>query len=76
MHVRQGLAWPKRRISGIALIVMFAVLAASGWLLYYAGDDAVRDAVRLVHWLVGAALIVPFLIHGLRARRLRRATGR
>jgi len=73
VHVRHGLARPKRRVSGIALIAMFAVLAASGWLLYYASDDALRDVVRLIHWLVGLALIVPFLVHGLRARRLRRA---
>ena len=55
---------------------VFAVLAASGWLLYYASDDALRDAVRLVHWLVGLALIVPFLIHSLRARRSRMARER
>jgi hypothetical protein len=76
VHVRQGLSRPKRRTTGIMLIAMFAVLAASGWLLYYASDDALRDAVRLVHWLVGLALIVPFLIHSLRARRSRMARER
>ncbi|MBS0589931.1 MAG: DUF4405 domain-containing protein [Proteobacteria bacterium] len=72
VHVRHGLARPKRRVTGIALIAMFVVLATSGWLLYYAGGDELRDAARLFHWLVGAALIVPFLIHSLRARRRRR----
>lgn len=76
VHVRHGLARPKRRVTGIALIAMFGVLAASGYLLYYASDDALRDAVRLVHWLVGLALIVPFLLHSLRARRLRKARER
>ncbi|HEY8010861.1 MAG TPA: hypothetical protein VIE67_07650 [Rudaea sp.] len=73
VHVRSGLARPKRRISGMLLIALFVVLAASGYLLYYAGDDALRDAVRLVHWLIGVALIVPFLIHSLRARSARHA---
>lgn len=72
VHVRHGLSRPKRRVSGIALIAMFAVLAASGYLLYYASDDALRDAVRLLHWLVGLGLAVPFLIHSLRARRTRK----
>jgi hypothetical protein len=75
-HVRHGLARPKRRVSGVALIAMFSVLAASGYLLYYAGDDALRDAVRLVHWLVGLTAIVPFLVHSLRARRVRKAVQR
>ena len=76
VHVRHGLARPKRRVSGITLITLFGVLAASGYLLYYASDDALRDSVRLVHWLVGLALIVPFLLHSLRARRLRKARER
>ena len=73
LHVRTGLARPKRRISGILLIALFVVLAASGYLLYYAGDDALREAVRLVHWLVGVTLVVPFLMHSLRARSAKHA---
>ena len=73
MHIRMGLARPRRRISGIVLIALFVVLAASGYLLYYAGDDALRDAVRLLHWLVGVVLIVPFLFHSLCARSVRHA---
>ncbi|MBN8886148.1 MAG: hypothetical protein J0I77_10535 [Rudaea sp.] len=72
VHVRHGLARPKRRRSGLVLIAMFAVLAATGYLLYYASDDGVRDAVRLLHWLVGLGLAAPFLIHSLHARRARR----
>lgn len=73
VHVRHGLSRPKRRRSGIVLIAMFVVLAASGYLLYYVSEDALRDAVRLLHWLVGLSLVVPFLIHSLRARRVRKA---
>ena len=73
VHVRHALSRPKRRVSGIALIAMFVVLAMSGYLLYYASDDATRDVVRLVHWLVGVTLIAPFLLHSLRARAQRKA---
>jgi hypothetical protein len=73
VHVRAGLALPKRRVSGIVLIVLFVVLGASGYLLYYASDDYLRDCTRLLHWIVGVLLIVPFLMHSLRARRQRRA---
>ncbi|MBS0582018.1 MAG: DUF4405 domain-containing protein [Proteobacteria bacterium] len=75
VHVRQGLARPKRRVSGIVLIVMFAVLAASGWLLYYASDDSLRDAVRLIHWLVGLALPLLLVVHIVRGRK-RSAAGK
>ncbi|MGH8122710.1 MAG: hypothetical protein ACREPT_08035 [Rudaea sp.] len=73
LHVRASLARPQWCIGGMLLIAMFVVLGASGYLLYYAGGDALRDAVRLVHWLIGVALIVPFLIHSLRARSARHA---
>ncbi|HEX7915770.1 hypothetical protein [Rudaea sp.] len=69
VHVRHGLARPKRRVTGIVLIAMFAVLVPSGWLLYYASDDALRDAVRLIHWLVGLALPLLLVVHVVRGRK-------
>jgi hypothetical protein len=71
LHVRPGLTRPNRRTSGIVLIALFALLVLSGYLLYYAGADWLRDGVRLVHWLVGLFLVLPFLIHSLRARAAR-----
>lgn len=70
-HARPALSRPMRRKSGIAIVAIFLVLAASGYLLYYASDDALRDIVRLVHWIIGIALIVPVLLHSIRRRRMR-----
>lgn len=72
-----GLLWPihvlpawraRRRASGIVVAGVFVVLVASGWWLYYGGGDEVRTAVTLVHWIVGLALLLPYLWHTLRGR--------
>lgn len=64
-------AWRRghRRSSGIVSVALFALLALSGYLLYYAGDDALRAVVALVHWLVGLGALAPVLVHVLRRLR-------
>lgn len=73
LHIRPGLKRPRRRESGVVLIVIFGVLTVSGYLLYYVNSDELHDAVRLIHWVVGAALVLPLLLHVLRAQRARLA---
>jgi len=72
-----GLLWPihvlpawraRRRASGIVVAGVFIVLIASGWLLYYGSGDDTRAAVALVHWIIGLALLAPYLWHTLRGR--------
>lgn len=63
LHVRHGLRWPGRRRSGLSMMVVFCVLAASGYLIYYADEGGVRDAVVAIHWVVGLALLVPVVAH-------------
>lgn len=59
-------AWrARRRASGIVLAVGMAVLVASGWLLYYGGEET-RGAISLLHWILGLALALPLLRHALR----------
>jgi hypothetical protein len=55
-------AWRLRRhrVSGGAMLAVMAILAITGWLLYYAGSPALRDAASWSHWLVGLA--VPLLL--------------
>ena len=71
VHVQPWWSSPRRRGSGIVLIAFGAVLIMSGWLLYYAGDDELRRWSSVVHWGTGLALVVPLLVHGLRAARYR-----
>lgn len=68
VHVRPALARPERRRSGLLLLGILAILATTGYLLYYTGDDRWRDAMRWLHWLVGIALALVLGIHVMRAR--------
>jgi hypothetical protein len=60
-----------RRNSGILLSALMSVLLITGWLLYYATGDRVREIASLVHWTIGLALVVPLLLHSLRHRSRR-----
>jgi len=71
-HARPALLQSRWRNSGIAIVAVLVALAASGYLLYYASDDALRDGARLVHWLLGLTLALPLLIHVIGVRRARR----
>ena len=71
-HARPALMQPRWRASGIAIVVLLVLLAASGYLLYYAAGDAWRDGARLAHWLLGLTLALPLLVHVVGVRRGRR----
>jgi hypothetical protein len=63
-------AWQarRRRWSGGALFGLGAVLIATGWLLYYAGDDGLRSVASFGHWGLGLAAPALFLFHRFFAR--------
>ena len=72
VHIVAGWRSKRRRWSGALMFALFALLILSGWLLYYAGDDALRGAVSYAHWIVGLGAPALFLWH----RRLKRQAGR
>ena len=68
-------AWKARvnRFTGIVMIAGQAVLLATGYMLYYVGDDRAREAAELVHLVVGIcfpALVIWHVVAGRRAARL------
>lgn len=69
-----SVAWTLRqhRYSGITVVTLFAVLALSGYLLYYLGDEGWRDVASLAHWLIGLFGLIALPLHSLRARQRRR----
>jgi hypothetical protein len=71
VHIRPALSRPGKRMSGLLLLGMLAILAATGYLLYYAVDDGLRDVVRWAHWLTGILLAVVLGVHVVRARAQR-----
>jgi hypothetical protein len=71
VHIGPALSRPGKRISGLLLVGMLAILAVTGYLLYYAVDDGLRDGVRWAHWICGILIGVVLGIHVVRARAQR-----
>ncbi len=71
-HILGAWKTKRHRVSGSLLIAVLAVLIVTGYLLYYAGGDETQAIVSAVHWVVGLAAPLPFLLHrfvkSLRAR--------
>jgi hypothetical protein len=63
LHVPAGWLAAARRVSGLALVFATCVLAATGYLLYYAGSDALRDWSVWLHLGAGVAVCVAFAWH-------------
>jgi hypothetical protein len=76
VHVLKGWASEQRRASGAGLLALLGALSVTGYLLYYAGDDQLRAAISLAHWIPGLALPAVYLIHRHRAAKARRARHR
>ena len=53
---------------GIALAILSLLLVGSGYLLYYVADERWRLATSTLHWVLGLAALVPFLVHLFRGR--------
>jgi hypothetical protein len=66
VHVTPGWARGKRRLTGGLMFAAAALLALTGYLLYYLGDETLRADASLLHWAIGAATLVAFLVHGVR----------
>lgn len=68
VHVLNGWSAGRRRWSGGALFAAFALLIVSGYLLYYAGDEGLRDVVGVAHWVIGLGAPAAFIWHRYFAR--------
>ena len=62
-HVKGG--WKKRlrRKSGGTLWGITVWLALSGCALYYTGNETLRSWLSLLHWTIGLATLIVFLVH-------------
>jgi hypothetical protein len=74
VHVTPGWGRKRKRWSGGLVFGVGVLLVASGYLLYYVGDEGLRSGVSLLHWGVGLAALPFFLMHTWRRTALRRAT--
>jgi hypothetical protein len=73
VHVLAGWHTLRRRWSGGILFALFGWLVLSGYLLYYVGEESVREATAVLHWGLGLAGPLPFALHRFaKERRLAR----
>jgi len=70
LHVKDAWRERKNRLSGLALAGTLLVLAVTGYLLYYVGDDEARGLVSALHWILGIAAAAVLAWHALVAQRL------
>ncbi len=63
--------WAQQRGSGVGLCVLGALLAATGWLLYYFAPESVRPALGWLHAGAGAAMALLAAVHQRRKSRHR-----
>lgn len=74
-HVPQGWRLTRRqrrahqRRSGLVLCILVALLAFTGYLLYYFAPEWIRPAMGWVHAAAGAAVAVTLVMHRQGARR-------
>ena len=62
-HIVNGWTARRRRWSGGAMFGLAAFLIVSGYLLYYSGDERLRDLTSVAHWGIGVAAPLVFIWH-------------
>jgi hypothetical protein len=68
-HIRRGWVLKRNRLSGVIISSTCAVLTISGWMLYYVGNEHVRDLTGVAHWIVGLAMPLLIWLHILAWKR-------
>jgi cation transport ATPase len=72
LHVRRGWQMKRNRTSGSLLLAFNAILTITGYALYYAGAEQLRNWSSRVHLILGLAIPILLAAHvflGLRTRR-------
>lgn len=67
-HILPGLETPHNRTAGIVLLTGTAMLGATGWGLYYLGNESLRSWTSALHIAVGLAAAAAF-VHHIRYRK-------
>ena len=62
-HVLAGWEIRQQRIKGIAIGATVLVLTATGYFLYYAGNQQLRASASAIHWILGLGSPAIFLWH-------------
>ncbi len=68
IHVRRGWHQRKNLLAGSVVVAIIVLLTASGYALYYFGDEGARPVISAVHWIIGLGAPVALIWHILRGR--------
>lgn len=71
-HIHIGWRSKRNRPAGIAVLSWVLLLIGSGYLLYYASGDGIRDSVGLAHLALGLSLPVTLGLHVWRGQHSRK----
>ena len=63
LHVPSGWRTGTNLRSGIGMLALLALLAVTGWFLYYASGDTLRAGAKYLHIAIGAAAPLALLWH-------------
>lgn len=63
VHIRRALKSGRNLVTGWAMIATLLLLALTGYGLYYVAGEADRPLWSAVHWIVGLAVAVLFVLH-------------
>lgn len=69
VHIRLGWNALRNRVSGVSLVAIALLLAATGLLLYYTTAEGLRAVSSIFHWAVGIALPILLAVHVVRGKR-------
>jgi hypothetical protein len=67
-HIAGGWKTGRRRITGSLLLLVLAELIGTGYLLYYPPGEGWVPTLSVLHWAVGLAAPLPFVVHRLWAK--------
>jgi hypothetical protein len=71
-HIPKGWAQQRQRAVGVVLCSVLGLLVASGYLIYYAGGEGLREWSSVIHWAIGLAFPAVLALHwikGVAARK-------
>jgi MFS family permease len=69
VHIVPGWHSRRGRWSGGAMAGLLLLLAVTGYLLYYLGDEDTRGWASVIHWVVGLVTLPLFLLHRFTRKR-------
>ncbi len=70
IHIRKAFKARKNLLTGLCMLSALFVLIATGYLLYYSGNETMRSISSIGHSIIGLAIAPLLCIHIIRGRKI------